>query len=187
MLKFIINFLRNFTTIGSVIPSSKYLAKLIAFFVNIHTTDEGKILEIGGGTGSITKALINIKKNRGLVSYEINEEFVKVLRNKFSTEEVSIQNVNFIVDNIEDKFETIVCCLPLSNFSQELNDQITEKLFNMLENNGTIIFFEYVIFSKLSKRQRLIHSDLRKIYEEKEFRNFPPANVVVLRKRSDLY
>jgi phosphatidylethanolamine/phosphatidyl-N-methylethanolamine N-methyltransferase len=71
---FLKKYLQNPQRIGSVIPSSEFLAK--AMFTSIKELDEVNIIEIGAGTGAITKHISSL--NPLLV--EIDKEFCTLLR-----------------------------------------------------------------------------------------------------------
>src|SRR5262245_1677604 len=79
-------FLRNWAEkplqLGSVTPSSRYLSRAIASYVDIHV--DGPVIEIGAGTGPVTEALVahGVAESR-LVLLEYNPEFCELLRRRF--------------------------------------------------------------------------------------------------------
>ena len=184
MFKFLRNFFKNFKDIGSIAPSSRFLARIISTFTELHTPAKGKFLEIGAGTGNITKYLLEIQDQRTFKSYEINEEFLPILNKKFESEKVTIESKNFLTDNIREKFDTIICCLPLANFSQKENDKISEKMSSLLKENGTLIYFEYLLFSDMKNIDKFKVDNLEEIHRESMFLNIPPARVIVLKKKT---
>lgn len=74
---FLKKYLNNPQSIGSVIPSSEFLAQ--AMFKSIKELDDTAVIEIGAGTGAITKHISSL--NPLLV--EIDQEFCAVLRKNF--------------------------------------------------------------------------------------------------------
>jgi len=74
---FLKKYLQNPQSIGSVIPSSEFLAK--AMFTSIKELDKVNIIEIGAGTGAITKHISGF--NPLLV--EIDQEFCALLRQNY--------------------------------------------------------------------------------------------------------
>ncbi len=74
---FLKKYLKNPQSVGSVIPSSEFLAK--AMFRSIKELDQTPVIEIGAGTGAITKHISSL--NPLLV--EIDQEFCAVLRQNY--------------------------------------------------------------------------------------------------------
>ena len=187
MWKFLKNLLGNFKNIGAITPSSRFLSRLIATFSDLHTKTDGNILEIGAGTGNVTKYLLDIKEKRKITSYEINKDFIEILNQRFLDKDIVIEDINFLDTKGENLFDTIVCCLPLTNFSQAMNDKIAERLSAMLRENGTLIYFEYLLFSDLKKLHKFDNEKLQEIHRETMFLNLPPARVIILKKKSLFY
>jgi phosphatidylethanolamine/phosphatidyl-N-methylethanolamine N-methyltransferase len=74
---FLKKYIRNPQSIGSVIPSSEFLAK--AILNSINELDRTSVIEIGAGTGAITKHISSF--NPLLV--EIDQEFCALLRQNY--------------------------------------------------------------------------------------------------------
>ncbi|MEI7747594.1 MAG: hypothetical protein WCI81_00820 [Chlorobiaceae bacterium] len=74
---FLKKYLQDPQSIGSVIPSSKFLGK--AIYKSIKELDQTNIIEIGAGTGAITKHISSL--NPLLV--EIDQEFCDLLRQNY--------------------------------------------------------------------------------------------------------
>ena len=73
----------SFKDIGSVIPSSRFLVNELVKAMPPKTTGQNgkrKILEVGAGTGVLTKKIIDlIEKDDELHVYEINKSFCEHL------------------------------------------------------------------------------------------------------------
>src|SRR4029078_9308073 len=67
---------------GAVMPSSRLLARTMAQYVDVES--EGPVIELGPGTGAITKALIDrgVDQKR-LVLVEYNPGFCALLRDRY--------------------------------------------------------------------------------------------------------
>jgi phosphatidylethanolamine/phosphatidyl-N-methylethanolamine N-methyltransferase len=74
---FLKKYLKDPKSMGSVIPSSEFLAK--AMYKSIKELDQTSIIEIGAGTGAITKHISSL--NPLLV--EIDKEFCVLLRQNY--------------------------------------------------------------------------------------------------------
>ena len=81
-LSFIAQFLKHPKEIGAILPSSPLLGKTMAGFVP--KNENRFIVELGPGTGPITKALVKIGLHQeNLVCLEQSERMVKHLKGRF--------------------------------------------------------------------------------------------------------
>jgi phosphatidylethanolamine/phosphatidyl-N-methylethanolamine N-methyltransferase len=76
-----VRFIRTWRTTGAVSPSGKALARRMVAHVDPAAT--GPILELGPGTGVVTRALLERGVAPGrIIAVEYNEEFCRVLRER---------------------------------------------------------------------------------------------------------
>src|SRR5262245_22899122 len=76
----------SYTTIGALIPTSRYAARAMAAEC-VRRSGPRTILEVGPGTGSITAAIVEcMGPDDRLVLCELNADFVAYLRRRFETE-----------------------------------------------------------------------------------------------------
>ena len=81
-LSFLAQFLKQPKEIGSIIPSSPFLGKTMANFVPEH--DDRFIVELGPGTGPITKALVKIGLHEeNMICLEQSQKLVDHLKSRF--------------------------------------------------------------------------------------------------------
>ena len=81
---FLTQFLRNYETTGSVIPSGRALGSALCRHVG-HGRRPQKILEAGPGTGAVTGCIIDrMRQDDELWMVELNPTFAAHLRNAFS-------------------------------------------------------------------------------------------------------
>lgn len=180
-------YILNLKEIGSIIPSSKFLAKKM--IKDICSKKDLNILEVGAGTGVITSEIILKKSiNSNLFVSEINPLFCKMLSQKFSGE----KNVSVIEGDILNfspslKFDFIICSLPFNSLPIHITEKIFDHLFLLLDNDGILVFFEYTFVSKLNLNNKF-HSYKNeylksKIKETKiTLLNLPPAMIKYLSK-----
>ncbi len=149
-------FRRNFRTTGAILPSSQALCRSLARYVR----DRGepkRILEVGPGTGSVTRHIIRaMGPEDHLDLVELNEQFVARLRQRF-VEEPLFANVASRAEVIhcpveelptDRPYDLIVSGLPLNNFSVADVERILSALERLLRPGGTISFFEYIAVRK---------------------------------------
>lgn len=194
----------SFKEIGSVIPSSPFLVKKL--LTALPPTGQGRrILEVGPGTGALTKKILeNLIPADEFVLYEKNEVFAQYLQTMLAEKNGSARNVSLLNADIldlgqnpeEKRFDVIFCGLPFTNFEPDLVDEIANLLKDNLKKGGTLAFFGYLvlpqlrqIYSSPKERERLkgVVSILDKLCSqavnkrrERVFLNIPPAHGTML-------
>ena len=187
----------SFRDIGSVIPSSRFLVNELVKAMP-EGNEKRRILEVGAGTGVLTKKLIDlIEKDDELHVYEINKSFCEHLEKLIGGLNGKASNVKlFSTDILEldksEKYDVIFCGLPFMNFSPELVDKMLSLLVSSLKKGGTLAYFGYLGLPKIrqlyvndkeKKRIREVLACLDKYKaqadnsrREKVFLNIPPAH-----------
>ena len=197
----------SFHTTGAVMPSGRRLASKLARFANRKTaTDAGlRILEVGPGTGAVTREIIRAMDARATLDMvELNDEFVRLLGERFEKDpdwRLVRERANIIHRPIEEitddaPYDVIISGLPLNNFAEQSVRSILVKLRRLTAPGGTVSFFEYiairrakVLLSGKEQRERLrgVGGALDEVLGPHEFRrdaiwaNMPPAWVHHLR------
>jgi phospholipid N-methyltransferase len=199
-------FLRHFHTTGAVLPSGRFLATALVRFVAQAPAGPRRILEVGPGTGAVTRHIIAaMSPDDQLDLVELNEAFVRRLEQRFQSEP-NFQAVasrsrvlHCPVEQLatDQSYDVVVCGLPLNNFSVASVEGILATLTGLLAGGGTLSFFEYialrplrVIVSGKAERERLrgIGRAMRTVLDEHEIRrdavllNVLPAWVHHVRK-----
>ncbi len=198
MLDFLAEAIRNFRSTGSVWPSSPALAKAMTSTI-ARVDGPRRILEVGPGTGPFTKSILNkLRAGDHLDLVEINQNFCRKLEKDvlagYRVRHPNVQ-VRLHCAPIEDAdlagpYDVIVCGLPFNNFPPKLMWQIFRRMFDLLKDNGELVYFEYAgvraMKSPVSdsagrarlKRIDAIGKSLRRRHEGKRklvLANFPPA------------
>jgi len=200
VLDFLTEAIRNFRSTGSVWPSSPILAKTMTSTI-ARIEGPRRVLEVGPGTGPFTKAILSkLRSGDHFDLVEINETFCRKLEKdvlgKYRKERrhagvhVKLHCAPIEEADLAGPYDVIVCGLPFNNFPPKLMRQIFRRMFELLKDNGEIVYFEYagvrVIKSPVMdragrarlKRIGAIGKSLRRKHEgEKELvlGNFPPA------------
>jgi phosphatidylethanolamine/phosphatidyl-N-methylethanolamine N-methyltransferase len=199
-------FLRNFHDTGAVTPSGRFLSAALARFVAQPSERPRNILEVGPGTGAVTRHIIAaMAPDDRLDLVELNEAFVRKLQHRFQTEphyQAVASRARVLHCAIEklpadQHYDLIISGLPMNNFSVALVKDILATLMRLLADDGTLSFFEYLavrparaIVSGRADRERLrgIGRAMHAILDHHEFRrdvvlrNVPPAWVHHVRK-----
>ena len=81
-IKFFIEGIKRFKEMGTIARSSKYIGQTMCKHANL--TNAQCIVELGAGDGPITKELLDtMPPNCKLLCFEINEELLKLLRERY--------------------------------------------------------------------------------------------------------
>ena len=197
---FLTQFLRNYETTGSVIPSGRALGGALCRHVG-HGSAQ-KILEAGPGTGAVTGCIIDrMRHDDELWMVELNPTFAAHLRTAFEEKPAfrdAAGRCHLIEGSVEQlgplgrdgEFDLIISSLPLNNFSSEDVRTILQAYAKLLKPGGILSFFQYILIrpakmfvSVGSERSRLkgVGEAIDGVLGEREFSrewvwvNVPPA------------
>jgi phosphatidylethanolamine/phosphatidyl-N-methylethanolamine N-methyltransferase len=143
-------FLKYPTAIGSFIPSSHALASTIAACVDRDARPK-RILEIGGGTGTFTQAILErLTPSDTFDVVDINPRCCGILQRKFcGVEQLKVHHLSIMDWNPAAPYDVIVHGLPLNNFRPAFARAILEKLHSLLCPWGKVAYFEYAVLPRL--------------------------------------
>jgi len=157
---FVKQFGTRFETTGSLIPSSRFVAKAITRYLQQRGPAPIRILECGPGTGPFTDRIVRLlQPGDAYHLVELNEHFVDILRQRFA-EEPHWMQVSEMTEIFElplqefapgEQYDFIISGLPHINFPTQVVEQITSSYFRLLKPGGTLSFFEYMYVRPLRK------------------------------------
>ncbi|MBP7821270.1 MAG: hypothetical protein KA010_00010 [Saprospiraceae bacterium] len=175
--------IKNFMTVGSVTPSSKFLCKEMISPIDFSVATN--LVEIGAGDGVITTFILErMRPDAVLVAFEVNKVFYDKL--------TKINDPRLIVifdsaENVEHhtsihfgghhKVDAIVSALPFVILPEELTQSILQSCKKSLTRGGLFIQYHYSIF--LKKLYKNTFGNVRMIFEPL---NIPPAVIFVSKK-----
>lgn len=170
-------------TVGSIIPTSRVTARCMAEQIDL--SSNLPVLELGPGTGVITKAILNHGiEPKDLYCVEYSEEFTRRL--KIMLPDVQIMNGDaFDLDNVlgdmrDAKFDTIITSMPLLNFSMMARKRLIKDLLNRMPDGRPIILFSYGATAPVpTEGEDFDVTSIRWI-----IRNVPPARVWAYTRKS---
>lgn len=187
-LTFFREWLRNPFAMAAVSPSGRQLASLM---MGQLPADAQRVIELGGGTGAFTRALLEHGvQPRNLMVVELNEALHQYLRERFPgvhVEQGDARNVQEIAARCglldeADKVDAVVSGLGLLSMSRNSQREILRSAFDVLSPHGRFIQFTYGPFSPVP-HELLDEMHLKSHRAGMAWRNMPPANVFVYQRR----
>jgi phosphatidylethanolamine/phosphatidyl-N-methylethanolamine N-methyltransferase len=177
-LSFVQRMARNPRAVGAISPASPALAEAMAAQVDFSMP--GRVLELGPGTGAITRALIR----RGLgssrvLAIEADPTFARLLRGRFPDLEV-IEGDATDAGRIEalGPFNAIISSLPLLNFPVHERAALVLELLRLLPPGAPFVQYSYGVRPPLPRS-----ADVRVTLVAKVWRNLPPARIWVFQSK----
>jgi phosphatidylethanolamine/phosphatidyl-N-methylethanolamine N-methyltransferase len=172
--------LKNPRKIGAVAASSPELAAAMARQV---PRGPGYVVELGGGTGPVTKALLEAGTAPDkLVVVERDPTLHRLLQERYPGVRVVLGDAAKLQKLLKqegiDHVKAIVSSLPLISMKRSIQDRITAQIFSVLEPGTPLIQFTYSLFSPIPRRRFGVHGEV----EDRVLQNLPPAHVWVYRK-----
>ncbi len=142
---------------GAVMPSSKFLAKAMAERVDLSL--EGPVVEIGPGTGPVTKALLKrgIAEER-LVLVEFNPDFVTLLKQRYPKATVLQGDAYKLAELLDGKLgapaAAVVSSLPLFTKPPEQRAAFMRQAFGLMARAAPFIQFTYNVLAPIPEKGR---------------------------------
>ena len=180
-IQFLRAYLRNPHTVGSVTPSSRYLARALTEHISPSVSC---VAELGPGTGPVTRAILE----RGgpatsVVAFESEPLLCAWLQRAVVDPRLRILNApaEELLAHLTElhlKPGTVVSSLPFGNFSLPLRQTIVNAAYLALVPGGTFVGFSYGSANlRTTLGQVFGNCQTRRVV-----RNLPPALVFTARK-----
>jgi len=167
---------------GAVMPSRRVLARTMAQYVNIDSSEP--VVELGPGTGAITSALIEhgVDQKR-LVLVEYNPGFCALLRDRYPHAKVVQGDAYALRDSLWNMLSApasaVVSGLPLVTKPMLTRLKLIRDAFVALAPGAPFVQFTYSVAPPIPKSLPGVSTEA----SERIWMNLPPARVWVYRKR----
>ena len=173
---FLLRWLKSPLGIGAVAPSSRFLARAMAR--QVARRRPGPVVELGGGTGSITRALLDAGVPASdLIVVERDPELAAVLERRFPGIRLVRGDATRLGPLLEamgvTRVAAVVSGLPLLSMPTEVQRQIVENSFGLLGREGVLVQFTYGLTSPIPHAA----FGLRGWRADRIWRNVPPAAI----------
>jgi phosphatidylethanolamine/phosphatidyl-N-methylethanolamine N-methyltransferase len=167
---------------GAVMPSGRVLARTMAQYVSIDSSEP--VVELGPGTGAITNALIEhgVDQKR-LVLVEYNPGFCALLRDRYPHAKVVQGDAYALRDSLwnvlSEPASAVVSGLPLVIKPMLTRLKLIRDAFVALAPGAPFVQFTYSVAPPIPKSLPGVSTEA----SERIWMNLPPARVWVYRKR----
>lgn len=145
-IQFLQAFLKNPLKVGSIAPSSPELA--LKMIDGIEPDENNIVLELGVGTGAITKYLQEIlPDDKSYLGIELDKDLARSLRKRYD-------GLNIVCGNAANAYELhrrsglgkvryIICCLPFVSLPNEVGEKILTEIDKFMQEGCTLRTFQY--------------------------------------------
>jgi phospholipid N-methyltransferase len=145
-IQFLQAFLKNPLKVGSIAPSSPELAQKM--IEGIEPEENGIVLELGVGTGAITKFLQDkIRGEKSYLGIELDRNLVRTLKKNYPDLKIVCGNATdaFSIHRKSGlgKVESIICCLPFVSLPNEVGEKILSEIDKFMKEGCTFRTFQY--------------------------------------------
>jgi len=181
--KFIKQFLKHNTMIGSVTPSSRFLCEKMV--ENIDFASAKVLVELGPGTGVFTHVIRErMRDDATLLVFELNDLFYHELKTQIQDPRVNVihDSAEFLQKYLDEmgnglQADVVISSLPLMVFPASLRNRIVDASYHGLKENGRFIQFQYSLQAK--KMLKSLYPTVAVTFTAK---NVPPAFVYTCTK-----
>jgi phosphatidylethanolamine/phosphatidyl-N-methylethanolamine N-methyltransferase len=171
--------LKNPRQVSAIAPSSRTLAR--AMTLGLGPTS-GPVVEFGPGTGRFTEAVLaRGVQPKDITLFELDEEFVSYLRQKFPGVTVHQLPAQEAPRLIPGKVSTVISGLPLLSMPPEVREGIVAAAFAILAPRGRYVQFTYGSRPPLPP-ETIAVLGLTVNKGHKVWANLPPATVYRFRR-----
>lgn len=175
--------IRNPRAVGACCPSSPRLARAVA--ATVDPSADGLIVELGGGTGAITAALLarGVRPERLLV-VERDPSLARHLQQRFRSVRVIAADANDLAGALARhghgaRVATVVSSLPMISLSKGEVREIGTQICAVLEHGGALVQYTY----QMALGHARTPGCLELVLTDRVWLNVPPARVELYRHR----
>lgn len=178
-LHFFGSFLRSPRNVGSVVPSSAWLAR--AMVRPIDFTTARTVVELGAGSGVFTDRVLEARHPEARVLvFERDDLMSQRLSGRYP--DLELFPDAFELRNVvhSGSVDAVICSLPFANFERARRAQLTDAIRSVLRPGGKLTVVQYSL---------QMRKTLRSLFDEVSISfvplNVPPAFVYTCTKRSN--
>jgi phosphatidylethanolamine/phosphatidyl-N-methylethanolamine N-methyltransferase len=173
-LLFLRRWLAHPLKVGSVLPSSPVLAKLVAR--QVPNRPNQAVVEVGAGTGPVTKGLLaaGIPPER-LFVVEIDRDLCNFLRKQLPQVQIIHGDATRLPELMpakwHGKISTVISGIPMITLPIEVQQRLVDAYFSIMAPGGRLLQYTYSLFSPLPEAKLGLKGSRKGL----AVRNVPPA------------
>lgn len=177
-------FVRNSSQVGAIAPSSPQLASLMVDWLDWDSLE--CVVEYGPGTGVFTEAIAERLPDKAtFFAIERDAVLAGITRGRCPAVDVHEACVTQVAELCREsgveKIDAVVCGLPWASFSDELQKQCLDAMFEVLPPGGQFATFAYwqgLALPAGRRFRRYLHEHFSSVEQSRTaWRNVPPAFV----------
>lgn len=172
--------LQNPGQVGSVMPSAPGLVS--GMVRKIPWADVRTVVELGAGTGAITKQVLQLKRDDAQFHvFERNLEFRSFLQNRYPGISMHAEASNLtrvLAEAGTGSADVILSGIPFALLTTEEQEELLAEIYRALAPGGTFVAFQYSLLLWRRLRNRFDNVDLHFVPM-----NLPPAFIYRCTKR----
>ncbi len=182
-------FVKDPVGIGAVIPSSRYLAKVMTSDIGLEHAEN--VVEIGPGSGVFTSKILKIISPKAkFFVVELNPTMHKHLSEKYPNVKIYNESAENLPELIKKEkissVDVVVSSLPWASFPTELQSKLLDAIYKCIAKGGRFTTYGY-IHGKIMPRGHSIRKLLKHKFHTVEtseiiWQNLPPAFVYKCKK-----
>jgi phospholipid N-methyltransferase len=181
-IEFLQAFLKNPLKVGAITPSSPELAE--EMLRDITPSADNIILELGVGTGAITRYLRNlVPDSKSYMGIELDPDLTLKLRGEMPEMNIVCGNAlemhKLHAESGLGKVGYIICCLPFVTIPNEVNERILEEVDGFMTDGclfRTFIYAHgYYMPSAIKIREFMRNRHGKSLRSKLVMKNVPPA------------
>jgi phospholipid N-methyltransferase len=178
------HFIRNPRQVGACCPSGPALCHEIVS--NMKLNDAELVVELGPGTGAITKHIVEAMNNPAkLLGVELNSKFVEELQNQYCQSTFICDSASNLPAILKDRnlplADVVLSGLPWAVFPESLQMEILTSVYNSMKDGGKFATFAYLqglIMPAGIRFRKQLETQFSKVEISKVvWKNLPPAIV----------
>jgi phospholipid N-methyltransferase len=176
MLCHVAEYARHPRSIGAIIPSSKALARTMTESVP-HLGKRDVIIELGPGTGAITRAIVTAWPHNRIIAVEKNARLAGMLRDRFPRIEVAETCVSNIASDLIPRgyrVGAVLSSLPMLSFDEPMRRRVLEAVAGLMDRRAVYVQFTY----SRAAWDGFAPEGLRLVGTRRVIRNLPPATIL---------
>ena len=176
MLCHVAEYARHPRSIGAIIPSSRILARTMAESVP-RLGPRDVIIELGPGTGAITRAIVTAWPRNPVIAVEKNPRLAAVLRERFPRVEVAETCVSSLTLDLIPKgyrVGAVLSSLPMLSFDDGMRRRVLDAVCGLLDRRSVYVQFTY----SRAAWDDFTPEGLRLVGTRRVMRNLPPATIL---------